>query len=661
MTEISRLTRAGIRRLVALHPETRRLVLRPSLVSPEIIGSLPLSEIEQRFADHLLDRCAGPLVARGAADQVWFEQSLLLRPIAPGSALPVSDEIAAIVAAPQLVDRGALSPRALADRFASRADDALAAAIALLEPDAAAAAIAELAAQPGRDEPLLHLAVLQAGGALAWRPDLLGAEPARGLVDRLIDTLLGLLDRTSPEPLLDAVAPVLGAIAGSPGAVARRARDRVAARLGELRHHIAGRRSGGSFLDEFRALDRPRALPDEDYYMTLPDRRVAEACARILGRSAAPLDRDGFVALQTEVLAGEFGATLLPSFVDGLIAAAAIAPLTELVARLLTAADAEPRLLALRIAAQLPLDGCAEACLACLEDGRAQVRWYAVRAATLLEPERAVPAVIARLDDPEPQVCACAGRALVELGQRDQVELRRMPGELAIGKTRERTAAARAALGDASIDVVSALLPLAELEIEREPARDDSPLVAALTGVLRGSADGLRLAAAIAQEVPAALPILALALAGDGELPAVALPGELRAELARALDPMIEAGGETGMLALEALSRFSLGDAAMIDRIVDAGERTEGYAQQVLAALANVARRSERAALVLAPWLDSHEHIAATVMAAAVAGVALPVDDPRWLGIRELFGLGSIAAAAAHAALVDRARIRCED
>ena len=607
MSKIDRLTRAGVRRFVALHPESRRLALRSTLVEPALAGPLPLAEIEDRLAGYALDRCGRPLIARGAGDAAWFARSLLLRPVAPGNALPASDELAAIVAAPRLIDDGRLSARAVDDRFASRADEAIAAAIALLAPGPALAAIHQLAAQPGPDEEQLHLALLQAGRALAWRPELLEAEG----VGALLDALLALLARDSPTPLLDTLAQILGAIAAAPGAPAKRVRDTVHARLAEMRQRIAGRRAGATFLDEFRALDRARALPDEDYYMTLPDRRVAETAARILGRSAERLGGPGFAALQATVLEGELGSSLLPSFVDGLIAAAAVAPLTELVGHLLDAPDEEPRLLALHIAAQLPLDGCADACLAGLDDARRLVRARAIRAVTMLEPERAVPALVARLDDPEPEVCAGAARALVELGQRDRIEVRHMPGELAVGRTRERTAAARAAIGDASLDVVSALLPLVAAEAEREADQGEAPLVGALTSILLGSDDGIRLAAALIREIPDALPIVALALAGIEE--SVALPAELRAELAAVLDPIIAARGEAGMLALEALSRFSLGDAAMVDRIVDAG--VDGYAQQILSSLASVRRRSDRAATALAPWLESREYLAATIMA----------------------------------------------
>jgi hypothetical protein len=659
---VAEVSRAGLRRLVAMHADGRRGGLRPRLVDPAVAGPAPITGAEHRFLEYLLDGCGGPLAARGAPDLAWFERSLLVAPLAPGSAVPIADDLAAIVAAPRLVARGRLSERALAGRFASRADVAIAAAVAQLPLEAAAAAIAGLAAAAGRDEDRLHLALLQAGGALAWRPDLI--EAGDGLVEGLIDRLLGLLDRESAKPLLAALAPVLGAIAGAPGASARRARGAVLARLGEVRVRIAGRRAGASFLDEFRALDWPRAIPDEDHYRTLPVRLVAEACVQVLGRSAEALDPAGFVALQSEVLADELGAALLPAFVDGLIGASAIAPLTELVGHLLDTPDDEARLLGLEIAARVPLDGCADACLAGLDDERSRIRLYAVRAATLLAPDRAVPALIARLDDPEPGVCAQAARALVELGERAAVEARRMPSGIVVGRTRERAAAARAALGDASVEVASVLLPLVALEAERQfeyrIGRDDAPLATALTAVLRGTADGILLAAAVIRELPEALPIVALALAGDDDAPTVALPAELRAPLAAALDPVIDAGGEAGALALATLARLSLGDAALIDRVAAAGDRIAGYAQQALAALASVRRRSERAAELLAPYLDSREHLGASIMAAAVAGVALPDGHRLWSEIAELHALGTIAGAAAHAALVSRARVQCD-
>jgi hypothetical protein len=653
-----RLTRAGLRRLVALHPDGRRMAVRDLLIQPELAGALPLAALEQRLADYLLDPSGRPLVARSDEDAAALGDCLYLRPTAPRNLVAVGDEVVAVVAAPRLIDHDGLGERLLARRFAPRADDAVAAAVAALSSEAAGKAVVQLALRPGPDEDRLHLALLQAGRALAWRPELLGVDG----VSELVAALLGLLVRERPRPLLDHLAVVLGALAASPTSAGRQVRETVVARFTEARERITARRTGASFLGELEALDRPRTLPDEDYYTTLPDRQVAEVGARILGRAAEHADRDGFVALQALVLDGELGNSLLPSFVDGLIAAAAIDPLGELVAHLVASPDLELRLLALQIASQLPLDACAEACLDCLEDGRAQVRIAATHAAVLLEPEVAVPALATRLDDPQPDVCAAAARALVMLGQHALIEARQMPGELAIGHTRERAAATRAALGDTSTDVVATLLPLAAEAVERAAEQEPTPaLVTALGDVLRGSADGLRVAAEIIAEIPDALPLIAVALIGDDDVTAVVLPGDLRVELQRVLDPIIDAGEDRGMLALEMLSRFSLGDAPLLERIIDIGLRDEGYAGQILGSLALVKRRSPRVGAFLGPILRDREHLPAAVTAAVVAGFVLPEADPLWAEVSDLYGLGTLATAAAHTALVNRVRVRWED
>ena len=132
--EYSSLTPAGVRRLVALHAVGRRLAFRPTIVNPEIAGRLAIADVEQRFAGYLLDPCGQPLTARTPAEDSWFESSLLLRTVAPGSALAIGDDIAAIVAAPRLLDGDQLSEQTFAARCANRADDAIAAAVALLSP-----------------------------------------------------------------------------------------------------------------------------------------------------------------------------------------------------------------------------------------------------------------------------------------------------------------------------------------------------------------------------------------------------------------------------------------------------------------------------------------------------------------------------------------------
>jgi hypothetical protein len=645
---ISHLTRASVRRLVALTPTGSRSELRSTLVQPELAGPLPLEDLERQFAAYLLDPWGRPILASTEQDLTWLARSQIMRTTGPTCGLPIGDDVAAIIAAPRFVANDRLIESLQRARFAPRADEAIAAAVARLSADGAVAAINALAGTPGPDEAELHLALLQAGGALSWRPELADR------VGEHVDALLALLERGSPQPLLHAVAVSLGPIA----ATSTRVRDAVLERLRAARQRIEGRRTANSFLGELQALDRERKIPDEDYFMTLPDRQVAAAAAEILGRSAERLGRDAFIALRVDVLDGDLGDALLPSFIDGLIAAAAVEPLGELVAQLLDSADEETCSLGLHVAAQVPLDDCAERCLGCLGDRRASIRARAVLPTALLEAERAVPALLARLDDPESEVCARAARALVDFGQSDHLAERQMPGELAVGKTRERTAAVRAALSPVTIDVAAVMLAQVAAKADLVDDIRESPLLEALAFALRRSADGLQIAAAFVREIPEALPIVALALGDlDDDTTPVMIPDAARAELAAVLDPIIEDGGEPGMIALETLARFSLGDHQMIDRIVDAAAREDGYAQHILAALAHVRLRSESAATLLARWLDDRQYLPATLLAVGVAGVVVPVEHRLWQQVRELFALGTHAATAAYTALANRHRI----
>lgn len=657
MAAINRLNRAGVRRLRTLYPEGRRADARATLVKPELSGLQSTDELEQRFAEYLLDPSGRPFLAHTEADERWFASSLLLETIAPGNAIAVGDDIAAIIAAPRFVDGERLSDRLLKRRFSPRADDAVAAAIALLPFDRARATVLELALQHGRDEDRIHLALLQAGRALAWRPELLQADN----ISTVVDALLELWDRKSARPLLDVLGPILGAIAASPTAIGKRARDRIIDKHGEARTKISDRRTGSSFSGEFEALDQTRKMPDEDYYLTLPDRNLLEAGARALGRATENMGHEAFVALQSGILEGKLAAMLLPSFVDGLIEAASIDPLAQLASHLLASPDLESRMLAIQIGAQIPLDACTDSYLRCLEDSRKQVRARATRAVVLLDPEQAVPALIARLDDPEPSVCAAAATALGTLGQADIVQAREVPRELAIGKSRERTAAARAAIADASTEVISILLPLAADEAEHAADGDSNELVTALATALRSTPDGIRLVGELVTEIREVLPLLVLALVAEDGSASVTLPDELRAGLAKVLGPIIDSGDDDGMYALQLLSRFSLGDPALLDRILTLGERVDGRAGELLNALAHVRRRSPRVGAFIRPILADREHLAGAVTAAAVAGFVLPEHDPSWTQIRELYGLGTIATAVAHSALVNGARVRWDE
>ena len=198
---ISHLTRASVQRLVALTPTGARSELRSTLVQPELAGALPLEDLERQVAEYLLDPVGRPLVG------TWLAGSQIVRMTGPSCGVPIGDDVAAIIAAPRFVANDRLTEALQRARFAPRADDAIAAAVARLSADGAVAAINALAGNPGPDEEQLHLALLQAGRALSWRPELADR------VGEHVDALLGLLDRGSPQPLLHAVALGLGPIA----------------------------------------------------------------------------------------------------------------------------------------------------------------------------------------------------------------------------------------------------------------------------------------------------------------------------------------------------------------------------------------------------------------------------------------------------------------
>jgi hypothetical protein len=121
-----------------------------------------------------------------------------------------------------------------------------------------------------------------------------------------------------------------------------------------------------------------------------------------------------------------------------------------------------------------------------------------------------------------------------------------------------------------------------------------------------------------------------------------------------------EAGAELGTLALCLLAHVSAGDTTLADVIADALASStgggDGYAANLIAALGEARVATPRTGEVLATLLAADQPIGARVMAAAVCGRALPVDHAAWAQVRELLGLGTIARAAAWAALRDRAR-----
>ncbi len=121
-----------------------------------------------------------------------------------------------------------------------------------------------------------------------------------------------------------------------------------------------------------------------------------------------------------------------------------------------------------------------------------------------------------------------------------------------------------------------------------------------------------------------------------------------------ATDP--DAGIELGTLALALLAHVSAGDTTLADVIADALDQTNGYAANLIAALGELRVATPRTGAVIAKLLSPEQPIGARVMTAAICGRALPTDHAAWKHVEELTGLGTIARAAAYAALRDRAR-----
>lgn len=645
--------------MAALHPTGRRGKLAELLGRAELLGPIDPAAAADRFADYLLDPAARGMPVGDEAGAAWLAGSPLLERLAPGWAAPIDDDLAAVAAAGLLLDGEKLSQRAIAGRFAPRADAALAAAIGRLPPQRAAKVARELEGAPGPDEERLHIALTQAGLALSWADAAALAEPE---AVEIVERLLGLFQSGTPEPLLDRIGQALGPIAATVTPIGEKVRAHAVALVERTVGKVERPRAtaGGSFLEEFRALDAPRAIPDEDRWKGEADRRAAGAAVRLLGR-AAPDDPAAFQALRRLVVDGrEDPRLLLPSFLDGLCDGVVAGPLAELVAVLLAEGTEGEQELGLVVAGRVPLDACADAILAKLEGGSPAIRRHAVRAAALLLPERAVPALTARLDDAAPEVCAAAASALAEHGRTDLL-LRTMPPGKAVGAAAMRVAAVRAALPDCSPQVVAWCLNAIEAESKKEGwDPGESPLVASIGAALRASPEGLARVGEMVEAVRDTLTLLALVLTAfgrDGLGPAVSLSEQDRAPLDEALLPIVEEAVEDAGLALALLCRFAAGDARLVPGVAWAIDKGVGDAATMLSALGDLRVRSEQAAAAIAPLLEDGEHLGARLAAAAVAGVALPVDHPAWQRVEELLPLGAVGAAAAWAALYHRARL----
>src|SRR5207253_8568599 len=95
---------------------------------------------------YLLDRESGAIAA---------EDGPLYTAVGPRAVVPIDDVIAALVAGPRLARDGVLATELIARRFAPRADEAVALAVAELPAAAQEAALEMLFSDPGPDAELL--------------------------------------------------------------------------------------------------------------------------------------------------------------------------------------------------------------------------------------------------------------------------------------------------------------------------------------------------------------------------------------------------------------------------------------------------------------------------------------------------------------------------
>lgn len=644
----SSVTRTALRRQLALTPDGHRLQLRPLLY--DAAAGMPEAGAD-KLAAYLCDPLARAIAAPPSDEALagWLAGPLF-QPVAACHVAPIGDDVAAILCAEMFAHGGRLSGALERWRFSPRADDAIAAAIATLPVDAAAAELEKLVRAAGPDEDRLHLALLQAGRALAWSPPLW----THPLASELVDRLLALLDPASPEPLLHAVTRALGPIACLAEPLGAHVREVAARRLREQVARIRDPRPTASFADLVQELSSERRVPDQDYWESLPRRQVAAACARLLG-IGAPSEPARFAEYQAAILA-ELPDVVFAPFVEGLMLGAATLPLAAL-ADTLAAGGPDAQALALDLATRFPLDARASASIAALEAADPHTRMAAVAAVAWLDGAAATDALAARLADPEPEVAARAARALVDRGAIERVRAAAAGADLA----NTRAAVVAIVGGDLSTRAISTVVSSALAALDMPEGPDvvaDSVVMDVLATALFGTPEGLATCANLVAGAPDSLPVVALAAAHDpAELdPGVSVPPEGGRELREELLALVSRGGEVAAQALVVLARLFSGDRNLVEPLAEALEHTDGWADQLVAAIAMLRVRDPAFSRALVPLLADREHIGARVLACAAAGRALPVDDPAWAEVDELFALGTLASAAAWSARRDRVR-----
>jgi hypothetical protein len=652
-------SRAAVRRELALHADADRTALVQPFAEIAGAGPVPATEAIEMLTAYLLDPTGGALLSTSEARAIWLD-SPLFGWVGPGNAAPLDDQIAALVVGPVLGKGTAIAPVLAAGRFAPRADDVVALAVASLDLPAQAAALEALFADAGPDAELLALSVTQCGRVLAWAPHLLEWP----IAEKIVDALIARLDPSRPRPLLDAVARALGPIAVQPGPLGAKVRTAALAGLAAL---TKGSSTGAStsFLEQVTAIGKTRTIPDQDKWMAMPRREVAAACAYVLG-FAAPIERAEFTTYRDQVLNRPEADELFLPFVEGMVAAAHVPAIAELVEGLLAGTDAEVAT-ALGLAATIPLDVLADQLVAYLDAPHASQRAMAVSAVELLvsTDDLDIDASLAlRLGDPSPEVAAAATRTLLARGRRDLVARHSARDPHPV-----RRAVVLAGLGELSIPVISDLVRgtldgLDAIDTKAEdPTEDDdvSPITKLIADSLLCSVKGLEVACDLIGGVSDAAGLLALAcLPGAQRDIGILAPPQARTMLAQVTIELATENPDSdiGSLAMYLLARMSAGDETIAEVIAGALTATDGYAGNLLGALGELRVATDHTARALAPLLGPDSPLGARVAATAVSGRVLPHGHPAWTHVRELLELGTLARAAAWTALRDRSRRR---
>lgn len=630
----------------------RQLFLEPSLVDGD-------------------DQALAQLAALGSSDPAaelaalasWFEAAdqralawprdrpaALIAPSGFAGGEVVDEALAAALLAHRSIDQAGtrLSPRLVADRFRPRRDPLVAAAVRLLPVAERAPAIVQLLEQPGPREAELHLALLQAAEAAAGALAGLSDE----LLARIDGEIAALFEARSPPPLLDRLAPIVGALSGRAGADGERALAELLARLRRAADLVARPEQlvpRRSFIEQVRGLEEGSIPKDEAYFRALPHRHLRDAAAEALGRAAADRHEARRRGEELAALPGGEDDDVFAAFLEGLASSADPTELTELM-RPLAVGEGPARGLALTVLVEHPLDDAAirDGVKAALGDPDPQMRALAVSAAAALDLPAELLAPLCRSSSLE--VACPAARALGRLGAHIQ-----WPAETSPKAARRRAIVlGTAGLGDG--EVADALLE----EVAAGGGQAEDAAAALGAWLVRAEGGAAWLVAKLAGLEPPLLPVVsALAAAGEPTVP-YRLADDDFAAIAEALQPRLAEGSESALAAALLLCRLAPGSATVVEWLEQAFALGDLPLDASLVATlyAQLRIRDARAAARLVEQLPSADLAAAIFAVLALSFTLDTAADLRH--VEEIAGYGSHGAATSYNGLVAVARDRPE-